>query len=279
MKAAAADISPAPNPSGRCQCGCGEPTSMAPPTKTAFGHIKGEPLRFVRGHRGRMNRVPAETEDEIVAMVEAAASTGAAARAQRVHISTVRAILRRRGRADLIRPISEHPPNPDAFRRVTPTSAYWVGFLMADGSRGKDQTIRLKLRLSDRGHLEQFTGFLGCPQRRLFEGGDGRGNRTIGVHLRSAALSEDLERWGIVRRKSLDGCRAHPALECSGAFWRGVLDRLTAAGINPIDFRGAAIKTSTNFSSALLARARSSATSSAASRTTATSSSSAIATF
>src|SRR3954470_14750772 len=224
MKAAAADVSPAPNPSGRCQCGCGEPTSIAPATKTAFGHVKGEPLRFVRGHRGRLNRVPAETEDEIVAMVEAAASTGAAARAQRVHISTVRAILRRRGRADLIRPVSEHPPNPDAFRRVTPTSAYWLGFLMADGSRGKDQTIRLKLRLSDRGHLEQFTGFLGCPQRRLFEGGDGRGNRTIGVHLRSAALSEDLERWGIVRRKSLDGCRAHPALECSGAFWRGILD-------------------------------------------------------
>jgi LAGLIDADG-like domain len=27
-----------------------------------------------------------------------------------------------------------------------------------------------------------------------------------------------------VRRKSLDGCRAHAALECYGAFWRGLLD-------------------------------------------------------
>jgi hypothetical protein len=95
---------------------------------------------------------------------------------------------------------------------------------MADGSRGKDHTVSLRLRLGDRRHLETFTSFLGCPGRTLHEGGDGRGNRTIGVHLRSAALSEDLERWGIVRRKSLDGCRAHADLEYSGAFWRGVLD-------------------------------------------------------
>src|SRR3954454_243736 len=91
---------------------------------------------------------------------------------------------------DLIRPLSEHPPNPESFRRITPVSAYWLGFLMADGTRGKDHTIWLKLRRADRGHLEQFTQFLGCPRRPLHEGEDGRCNRTIGVQLRSASLSE-----------------------------------------------------------------------------------------
>ena len=220
--AAAADVSAVPNPSGRCQCGCGQPTSIAAIDRTAFGHVKGEHVHFLRGHSGR--RVPSRVEDEIVAMVDAGASTGAAARVHRVHINTVRRILRRRGRAELIHPVSEHPARPSAFGRIAVASAYWLGFLMADGSRGKDHTLRLKLQIGDRDHVEQFARFLGCPGRPLREDHDGRDNRTIAVQLRSAALSRDLERRGVVQRKSLDGCRAHASLAASGAFWRGVLD-------------------------------------------------------
>jgi hypothetical protein len=115
-----AELPLGPNPSGLCQCGCGQPTAIATATKTAFGHIKGMPVRFIRGHRRRLKRVPPRIEDQIVAMVEAGASTGASAKAHAVHIGTVRPILRRRGRADLIRPVSEHPPDPTAFRRITP---------------------------------------------------------------------------------------------------------------------------------------------------------------
>src|SRR5215212_5078835 len=60
-----------PIPSGFCQCGCGQPTAIATTTKTAFGHVKGKPVRFIRGHRGRLNRVPRGIEDEVVAMVQA----------------------------------------------------------------------------------------------------------------------------------------------------------------------------------------------------------------
>lgn len=36
-----------------CECGCGRETNLATRSQAAFGHVKGEPLRFIRGHRPR----------------------------------------------------------------------------------------------------------------------------------------------------------------------------------------------------------------------------------
>lgn len=33
-----------------CECGCGEYTLVAPQTDPRWGHIRGEPMRFLRGH-------------------------------------------------------------------------------------------------------------------------------------------------------------------------------------------------------------------------------------
>lgn len=46
-----------PNPSGLCQCGCGQPTPLAPQTHRARGWVNGEPLRFVHGHHARKHPV------------------------------------------------------------------------------------------------------------------------------------------------------------------------------------------------------------------------------
>ncbi len=35
-----------------CECGCGKPTNIATKTNKTAGWIKGEPLRFLHGHRG-----------------------------------------------------------------------------------------------------------------------------------------------------------------------------------------------------------------------------------
>ena len=34
----------------KCQCGCGEPTRLAPVTDRAKGWVKGQPLKFIKGH-------------------------------------------------------------------------------------------------------------------------------------------------------------------------------------------------------------------------------------
>jgi len=35
-----------------CECGCGRETLPAPRTNGCYGHVKGQPLRFIRGHSG-----------------------------------------------------------------------------------------------------------------------------------------------------------------------------------------------------------------------------------
>ena len=43
-------------PLGLCQCGCGRKTRLAPITDRSKGYVKGQPLRFVNGHRVREKR-------------------------------------------------------------------------------------------------------------------------------------------------------------------------------------------------------------------------------
>jgi len=40
-----------PNPSGLCMCGCGKRTELASATAKKHGHVKGQPLLFLKGHR------------------------------------------------------------------------------------------------------------------------------------------------------------------------------------------------------------------------------------
>ena len=42
-----------PNPSGRCMCGCGRATRIAPRSNLQLGWLKGEPIRFIHGHHAR----------------------------------------------------------------------------------------------------------------------------------------------------------------------------------------------------------------------------------
>jgi hypothetical protein len=45
------------NTTGFCECGCGGKTSIAKQTSRRFGHVQGEPVRFIIGH-GRRGRKP-----------------------------------------------------------------------------------------------------------------------------------------------------------------------------------------------------------------------------
>lgn len=39
---------------GSCRCGCGQQTPIAKKTRTALGHVKGEPTQYVAGHNRRI---------------------------------------------------------------------------------------------------------------------------------------------------------------------------------------------------------------------------------
>lgn len=44
-------------PWGQCHCGCGEPAPIAKRTTTRYGHVKGEPIRYISGHYQRSTRL------------------------------------------------------------------------------------------------------------------------------------------------------------------------------------------------------------------------------
>jgi DNA-binding transcriptional regulator WhiA len=63
--------------------------------------------------------------------------------------------------------------NEAVFDTITEESAYWLGFLMADGSinTGKTGNPRIALTLAerDREHLVKFRKFLNCSNQILFQ--------------------------------------------------------------------------------------------------------------
>ncbi len=50
-------------PYGYCWCGCGQNTRIAPRGNAEYGHVKGEPRRYVLGHRARKTPVQYVEED------------------------------------------------------------------------------------------------------------------------------------------------------------------------------------------------------------------------
>jgi hypothetical protein len=42
-----------------CECGCGQATNIAKETNSRHGHTKGQPYRFLLGHRKRLGLIPA----------------------------------------------------------------------------------------------------------------------------------------------------------------------------------------------------------------------------
>lgn len=48
---------------GLCQCGCGQPTRPSQRNNARLGYVKGQPMRFVVGHRDVIGRIPKPIED------------------------------------------------------------------------------------------------------------------------------------------------------------------------------------------------------------------------
>lgn len=75
-------------PYGFCQCGCGQRTNIAHATYPPYGWVKGEPLRYVRGHSGR-NR-PKMSDDERRARRRAQSRAWAARNKTKIAASSAR---------------------------------------------------------------------------------------------------------------------------------------------------------------------------------------------
>lgn len=112
----------------------------------------------------------------------------------------------------------------NVFDIVNEESAYWIGFLMADGClyQSKKATWHLSVFLAerDRGHLEKLQAFLGSSHPLVTR--HMKNSTACGFRVSSRKIAEALMRFGVTPRKSKTAQVAN--LENDRHFWRGVVD-------------------------------------------------------
>lgn len=57
---------------GLCECGCGQPAPLAKQTNKRFGHVKGQPVRFIHNHHRNGKSHTSEAREKMSESVKAA---------------------------------------------------------------------------------------------------------------------------------------------------------------------------------------------------------------
>jgi len=122
------------------------------------------------------------------------------------------------------------PLDETAFDKIAEESAYWVGFLMADGSvkrKGGSYQICLGLAIKDKKHVEKFKKFLKCGHKiRLHHYTKSRfpnSTPSVSLVIQSRKLADALAKYGVVPNKTFIA-KAKGGMERNRHFWRGVID-------------------------------------------------------
>lgn len=122
------------------------------------------------------------------------------------------------------------PLNHNAFDIISERSAYWAGFLMADGNvfqyRNETPEIKLQLSVQDIDHLDLFRDFLDCYRPINVSNVKSPGSHNIYTYatfrFRSQRIAERLASFGVIPNKTY--CAKAIILEKNVNFWRGVVD-------------------------------------------------------
>lgn len=99
------------------------------------------------------------------------------------------------------------PFNTSYFSELSEESAYWLGFIQADGCVQLDprkpttKTLRIEVHSDDADHLNMFRIALGASSHELKPGR----KQTVCLSLTSREICDDLIRLGVKPRKSFTG--------------------------------------------------------------------------
>jgi len=137
--------------------------------------------------------------------------------------SSVYELLKRKGvqmqdKSYVFRKASGHCLDETVFESTTDDSAYWIGFLLADGAI-VDTTVALCLQDQDSFHLEKFRQFFVGTQSLVKV----ESTKSWRYAFQSQKIVNDLGVWGVTPRKSATAT-VHPDLVMNRHFWRGVVD-------------------------------------------------------
>ena len=107
------------------------------------------------------------------------------------------------------------------FDQITNESAYWLGFILADGyikQNPKQNGLAFTLASKDRSHLEKLKSFLSSNNKI-----SNSGNGGVCISFISDYLVDKLSEYNIVPQKS-DIASPPEILKNNRHFWRGVVD-------------------------------------------------------
>jgi transposase len=177
-----------------------------------------------------VGKVNEDQQKRIVELYKSGESPAQIARQLQVSAPTIYQWLHRFG--VILRESPGSKIRHDAFDEITPDAAYWIGFLFADGSVGRNRQSRLiSVRLSerDREHLVKLRSFLNSAHAiSVAPAGNYGGYRSKpSVHLTliSERLAHQLLSLGRYEGPISD------LLIQSRDFWRGVVDGDGSLGV------------------------------------------------
>jgi len=178
-----------------------------------------------------MGRLSESDRTEIIRRYKDGESTRALAKEFGCSKNTILKMIEREGVEKHSRSFANrrgYSVNEYAFDVITPDSAYWIGFLMADGCVQKSNTITICLSEKDTAHLEKFKEFLGSTNKihTQMANANKKSSKTYlssRFIVGSIRLCEVLKRYGIVPNKTFIA-KASESLVLNKHFWRGVID-------------------------------------------------------
>jgi|GEM_PF-2373088 len=111
--------------------------------------------------------------------------------------------------------------NDSFFREINEFSAYWLGFIAADGTLSwRDKNLALVLNAGDKGHLEKFLDCLNSNVKISYV----LSNNSVGIRIYSKEIFSSLVRLGITPNKSLRMGNVFIPSHFSSHFIRGLFD-------------------------------------------------------
>lgn len=141
-----------------------------------------------------------------------------------IHYNTLLYHLKKAGvKLSKISHQSQYSLDESVFDKITEESAYWLGFLMADGCvyivpEKRINRIVINLQILDVGHLEKFRKFLKAERTVHIN----KNGEMASFGIGSKRLCKAVMKYGVVPRK----CKNTKVigLESNRHFWRGVID-------------------------------------------------------
>ena len=187
----------------------------------------------------RKGHLSDEQKKEAITLYQKGMTITAVGKQLEVGKHSVRRLIKKEG---LTRPQRVYQYDDEVFDKITEESAYWIGFLMADGyvRTGRYQfRLAVKLQTRDEEHLNKFRKFLKTDKPLYYEkymanimgqnGGELREYSSVSFCCDSERMVKNLRQYGIVPRKSTK--EKVVGLEDNKDFWRGVIDGDGSFGI------------------------------------------------